>query len=132
MVVLRAHHCLRRPSGGPAGGYCRSSADPVACGAPRASAEQDRCTFLACGAQRLLAAAFNIVKAYLVDTEHELLFREEAQEGKAELGPWKEKKLQDWFYRQLLSHPKLNGAGNQGALDTTGAKWMTAKGLFAT
>ena len=32
----RAHHCLRRPSGGPAGGYCRSSADPVACGAPRA------------------------------------------------------------------------------------------------
>ena len=76
----------------------------------------------------------NIVKAYLVDTEHELLFREEAQEGKAELGPWKEKKLQDWFYRQLLSHPKLNGAGNQGALDTTttGAKWMTAKGLFAT
>ena len=57
MVVLRAHHCLRRPSGGPAGGYCRSSADPVACGAPRASAEQDRCTFLACGTQRLLAAA---------------------------------------------------------------------------
>ena len=52
MVVLRAHHCLRRPSGGPAGGYCRSSADPVACGAPRASAEQDRCTFLACGAHR--------------------------------------------------------------------------------
>ena len=48
----RAHHCLRRPSGGPAGGYCRSSADPVACGAPRASAEQDRCTFLACGAHR--------------------------------------------------------------------------------
>jgi len=56
MVVLRAHHCLRRPSGGPAGGYCRSSADPVACGAPRASAEQYRCAFLACGAQRLLAA----------------------------------------------------------------------------
>lgn len=80
------------------------------------------------------SVVFNIVKAYLVDTEHELLFREEAQEGKAELGPWKEKKLQDWFYRQLLSHPKLNGAGNQGALDTTttGAKWMTAKGLFAT
>ena len=50
MVVLRAHHCLRRPSGGPAGGYCRSSADPVACGAPRASAAKDRCTFLACGA----------------------------------------------------------------------------------
>ena len=46
----RAHHCLRRPSGGPAGGYCRSSADPVACGAPRASAAKDRCTFLACGA----------------------------------------------------------------------------------
>ena len=80
------------------------------------------------------SVVFNIVKAYLVDTEHELLFREEAQEGKAELGPWKEKKLQDWFYRQLLSHPKLNGAGNQGALDTTttGAKWMTAKGLFGT
>ena len=49
----RAHHCLRRPSGGPAGGYCRSSADPVACGAPRASAAKDRCTFLACGAQLL-------------------------------------------------------------------------------
>ena len=56
MVVLRAHHCLRRPSGGPAGGYCRSSADPVACGAPRASAAKDGCTFLACGAQHLLAA----------------------------------------------------------------------------
>ena len=52
----RAHHCLRRPSGGPAGGYCRSSADPVACGAPRASAAKDGCTFLACGAQHLLAA----------------------------------------------------------------------------
>ena len=49
-LVLSAHHCLRRPSGGPAGGYCRSSADPVACGAPRASAAKDRCTFLACGA----------------------------------------------------------------------------------
>ena len=49
----RAHHCLRRPSGGPAGGYCRSSADPVACGAPRASAAKDRCTFLACGAHLL-------------------------------------------------------------------------------
>ena len=33
----RAHHCLRRP-------------DSVACGAPRASAAKDRCTFLACGA----------------------------------------------------------------------------------
>ena len=55
-LVLWAHHCLRRPSGGPAGGYCRSSADPVACGAPRASAAKDRCTFLACGAQHLLAA----------------------------------------------------------------------------
>ena len=49
-LVLWAHHCLRRPSGGPAGGYCRSSADPVACGAPRASAAKDGCTFLACGA----------------------------------------------------------------------------------
>ena len=52
-LVLWAHHCLRRPSGGPAGGYCRSSADPVACGAPRASAAKDRCTFLACGAHLL-------------------------------------------------------------------------------
>ena len=43
----RAHHCLRRPSGGPAGGYCRSSADPVACGAPRASAAKDGVHFLA-------------------------------------------------------------------------------------
>ena len=42
---LRAHHCLRRPSGGPAGGECRSSAHPGACSAPRASAEKDRGTF---------------------------------------------------------------------------------------
>jgi len=42
---LRAHHCLRRPSGGPAGGECRSSAHPGAYSAPRASAGKDRGTF---------------------------------------------------------------------------------------
>ena len=42
---LRAHHCHRRPSGGPAGGKCRSSAHPGACSAPRASAGKERGTF---------------------------------------------------------------------------------------